>query len=392
MKILYLDWPCFGKDDVLDCFERQFGFEVVKFIQKDYTERRSEAFDKAFDEAVAQGDIAFCFSYNFFPLMAEGCKRNNIKYISLIYDSPFVKLYSYTVAYPTNYVFLFDFELYKTLKEGGINTVYYMVLPVNSEKINALLEKPYDKSRTECEISFVGNLYNEDHNIFDRMYEKLDEHTKGYIDGVMAAQMLVSGYSFVESVLTDDIVKKLNIAEPYVANPDGVETLPYIYADYYLARKMTSMERIKYLNAVADRFDLRLFTLNPKADVKNAQIMGTTDYYTEMPLVFHNSRINLNITLRSIKSGIPLRCMDILGAGGFLMTNYQADMLSFFVPGEDFVYFEDEADLLKKCEYYLAHEDERAAIAENGHRKASENHSFKRAFDEMLDVAGVKSC
>ncbi len=389
MKVLYLDWPCFGRDDVLACFENDFGFEVVKFIQKDYTERRSADFDAAFDEAVAAGDIDFCFSYNFFPLMAEGCKRHNIKYISLIYDSPFVKLYSYTVAYPTNYVFLFDFELYRTLKEGGIDTVYYMVLPVNSEKIHEMIKKPYDKSRTACDISFVGNLYNEDHNIFDRMYEKLDEHTRGYIDGVMQAQLQVSGYSFVESVLTDDIVKKLNAAEPYVPNPDGVETLPYVYADYYLARKMTSMERIKLLNAVADRFDLRLFTLNPKAAVKNAHNMGTTDYYNEMPLVFHDSRINLNITLRSIKSGIPLRCMDILGAGGFLMTNYQADMLSFFVPGEDFVYFEDEADLLKKCEYYLAHEDERAAIAQNGHRKARDNHSYRKAFSEMLDVAGI---
>ena len=389
MRVLYLDWPCFGREDVLDCLERQFGFEVEKFIHKDYTERKSAGFDAAFDEAVKDRDIAFSFSYNFFPLMAEGCKRHGIKYVSLIYDSPFVKLYSYTVAYPTNYVFLFDFELYRTLKEGGIDTVYYMVLPVNSEKILEMIKKPYDRSRTVCDISFVGNLYNEDHNIFDGMYEKLDEHTRGYIDGVMQAQLLVSGYSFVESVLTDDIVKNMNVAEPYVPNPDGVETLPYVYADYYLARKMTSMERIKLLNAVADRFDLRLFTLNPKAAVPNAHNMGITDYNTEMPLVFHDSRININITLRSIKSGIPLRCMDILGAGGFLMTNYQADLLSFFVPGEDFVYFEDEADLLKKCEYYLAHEDERATIAQNGYRKVRENHSYLKAFSEMFDVAGV---
>ncbi|MBR4182717.1 MAG: DUF3880 domain-containing protein, partial [Lachnospiraceae bacterium] len=237
MRVLYLDWPCFGREDVLDCLERQFGFEVEKFIHKDYTERKSAGFDAAFDEAVKDRDIAFCFSYNFFPLMAEGCKRHGIKYVSLIYDSPFVKLYSYTVAYPTNYVFLFDFELYRTLKEGGIDTVYYMVLPVNSEKILEMIKKPYDRSRTVCDISFVGNLYNEDHNIFDRMYEKLDEHTRGYIDGVMQAQLLVSGYSFVESVLTDDIVKNMNVAEPYVPNPDGVETLPYVYADYYLARK-----------------------------------------------------------------------------------------------------------------------------------------------------------
>lgn len=58
---------------------------------------------------------------------------------------------------------------------------------------------------------------------------------------------------------------------------------------------------------------------------------GPIDYYNEMPYVFNNSRINLNITLRSIKSGIPLRAMDICGAGGFLLSNYQADFYDFLL-------------------------------------------------------------
>ena len=38
--------------------------------------------------------------------------------------------------------------------------------------------------------------------------------------------------------------------------------------------------------------------------------------------MFANSKVNLNITLRNIKTGIPLRALDIMGAGGFLLTNY----------------------------------------------------------------------
>ena len=34
----------------------------------------------------------------------------------------------------------------------------------------------------------------------------------------------------------------------------------------------------------------------------------------------------------ALKSGIPLRCMDICGAGGFLLSNYQADLYDVFVP------------------------------------------------------------
>lgn len=60
-----------------------------------------------------------------------------------------------------------------------------------------------------------------------------------------------------------------------------------------------------------------------------AEYVGPIDWYSVMPLVFKNTCINLNITLKSIQSGIPLRGMDIMGSGGFLLTNYQNDFLDF---------------------------------------------------------------
>ena len=61
-----------------------------------------------------------------------------------------------------------------------------------------------------------------------------------------------------------------------------------------------------------------------------------------MPYVFRNSRINLNITLRSIKSGIPLRCMDIYGAGGFLLSNYQTDLFDVIVTDDRLVKIDEK--------------------------------------------------
>ena len=109
------------------------------------------------------------------------------------------------------------------------------------------------------------------------------------------------------------------------------------------------------------------------------------DYCDEMPNVFRRSRINLNITLRGMKSGIPLRAFDIMGCGGFLLSNFQADFLDFFVPGEDFVYYESKEDLLQKIDYYLDHEEERQAIAKNGHDKVAEGHTYRHRIREMFD-------
>ena len=104
----------------------------------------------------------------------------------------------------------------------------------------------------------------------------------------------------------------------------------------------------------------------------------------EMPLVFKFSKIYLNITLRSIRNGIPLRAMDIMGAGGFLLTNYQNDFAMHFVDGEDYVSYSDREDMLNKIKYYLEHEDERKMIAENGCRKVREEHTYTLRLSEII--------
>ena len=100
-------------------------------------------------------------------------------------------------------------------------------------------------------------------------------------------------------------------------------------------------------------------------------------------------KINLNITLRSIQSGIPLRCMDIMGCGGFLLTNYQSDFLMHFTPNEDFVYYEDETDLLKKIDYYLEHDETRTVIAANGYEKVRSDHNFQTILSNIFSIANI---
>lgn len=79
----------------------------------------------------------------------------------------------------------------------------------------------------------------------------------------------------------------------------------------------------------------------------------------EMPIIFHNSKINLNMTSKSIRSGLPLRIFDILACGGFVLTNFQTELPEFFRPQEDLVYYENLDDLAGKADYYLHHETQR---------------------------------
>ena len=386
MNILFLDWPCFGRTDFLNFFSERHD-SVTLFSPADYELRKSDSFLAALYSVLENQQFDFCFSYNFFPLMATACHKCNIKYISFVYDSPQVKLYSYTVTYPTNYIFLFDSSLVTQFQKEGLSRFYYMPLPVNADRIHSLLQKPYDSARLSADVSFVGSLYNENHNLYDSL-QGISSYTKGYLDAIMQAQSHVYGYNFLEECLTPAITAELQNAAHYQKNPDGVESLSFIFSDYYLCRKLTSMERINILTDVASHFPLKIFTPNNNYVIPNASNMGVADYLTETPYIFHDSKINLNITLRSIKSGIPLRCMEIMSCGGFLLTNFQSDFFKHFVAGEDFVYFESNDDMLQKIDYYLTHEKERTSIAESGYQKVIKNHSYETIFQQIFNIIG----
>ena len=264
-----------------------------------------------------------------------------------------------------------------------------MPLPVNGTIIHTLLNKPYDKKRVSSDISLVGALYTESNNFYDEMHS-LSDYTKGYLSSLMSVQSTLYGVDIIEKSLTDEIIKDMESAYKCTGNVDGVESKAYIYANYVLARKLTAIERANYLFQIGNNFkdkSVKLFTLDESTNISNVTNMGIADYYSEMPYVFANSKINLNISLRSIHSGIPLRAMDILGNGGFLLTNYQSDFLNHFEPDVDFVYYDSPEDMLAKIDFYLKNEDIRKTIAISGHKKVIENHNFKTIFTQILSTA-----
>lgn len=385
MKILFLDSPDFAKKDMLEAFHN-CEIETDLFMHEDYNVRKSAAYDAAFDAAVEGTSYDFIFSFNYYPILATCAHRHNLRYVSYVYDSPLVSLYSYTVAYPTNYIFLFDFPIYQELKAGGINTVFFLPLAANAQRLSSLKVPTELLSKVSSEVSFVGSLYNEDHLLFDQMYPKLSDTSRGYLDAIMNVQLQIYGKFLIPSLLTPALLTEMQSAMPYINNPDGIETLEYIYSNYFIARKLTEIERINILSTVSSHHSLKLFTHNPTPTLPDVINMGPIDYDTIMPLVFQHSDINLNITLRSIQCGIPLRAFDIMGSGGFLLTNYQEDFLNYFSPGEDFVYYSSPDEVENLVQYYLSHEKERQQIAANALGKILESHTFKHRVQTILSL------
>lgn len=387
MKILFLEWNSFGNHYIKKEFGRR-GFEIIDFDfpQKSEDTRGSEELATRITSKILEIKPDFLFSFNYFPVAAIAAKACKVQYISWTYDSPYIQLYSKTIEYDTNIAFVFDKSEYLNLRNKGIDTVYYLPMAGATSEYDKIILTEADKRKYKADVAMIGSMYTEPKHRLFRHFDKIDEYTKGYLEAIMKAQKGIYGASILETSLTEDVVKRIQKSCPIYARGDGIESSEWVLANYFIARELTARERAEYLEELSKENEVVVYTSGDTTGFKNIINRGAVDYYTEAPKAMKCAKINLNISLRSIVSGIPLRAFDIMASKGFLLTNFQADFLDYFVPGEDFVYFENKEDLVSKVNYYLKHEDERKIIAENGYKKVKEYHSFQSRVDEMLEI------
>ena len=234
------------------------------------------------------------------------------------------------------------------------------------------------------EVSFVGSMYTEEHQLYSRMIDKgISQYTFGYLRGIINVQKKLYGCDIVAPSLTNDIISDMKNALPLAPDKESVVTTEYLFAKYVIDRQITAEERMDLLSMAGEKYDVHIFTVDPKAIIPNCKNHGPAHSEFEAPAVYNSSKINLNISLRSIVNGIPLRAFEIMGSGGFLLSNYQSEFLEYFVPGTDFDYFESPEDMIRKIDYYLEHDDIRKQIAANGLEKIKKNHTF---FDRVKEM------
>ena len=363
IRILYYSWETsyYDTQDML----KNAGVEYKKIIGSVGNGLKDCSVIDAMESELINNSYDFIFSHDFFPNISELARKYEIKYISWIYDCPHYTLYSKSVSSKYNYFFIFDKSIEDILKFRGAEHIYNMPLGVNTIRLNRLLGQDIRQTEYKYDISFVGSLY--DNNLYDQIVY-LPEKFKGYLDGIINAQVLISGTGILEEILSENDIKQL---KKYIKlEDDDSLKIPYkrIYMDMF-ASKVTSIERITNLNKLSEKTEVHIFTGSNEKLCPKCIMHGYVDYASEMPVIFRKSKININSTLRTIKTGIPLRCLDIMGAGGFLLSNYQEDLCKYFQIGKEFEVYESREELVDKTEYYLKHEDERINIAINGWKK-----------------------
>lgn len=381
MKILIYRWSVFHQEDIADAF-RSFGHTVAFYEESAELKKQPYAYEL---EMYAK-DYDLVFSANYFSRVSDVCEKLHIKYVSWTVDSPMLTLYHDSVFHACNYIFIFDKFNYMQCRQMGVKQVYYLPLAVATERVGKLLANTpeAEQAKYDGEIAFVGGLY--DKNSYDKIAEQLPPYLRGYFDACMEAQLDIFGENLFDRMLTMDILEQLAEIIDFRQDARSFSDIQEVFSATYLGFKMAQKERITVLNRLAKAYAVNVYTDHDDERLLHTIYKGTVSYREEMPLVFARSKVNLNLTIRNIRTGLPLRIWDVLGSGGFLLTNFQIELLDFFENGKDLVWFDSLADLQQKAGYYLKHEDERKAIAANGLENVRANHTYRHRIAQILDV------
>lgn len=398
MHILMYRWKAYNYRDIEQTF-LLLGHTVDNIEQELGSYDVSPEFERVIEEKIRGTHYDMVFTVNYFPLISNVCERTGVKYISWTCDNPLISMYHESVFHACNYIFTFDKTNYLEFRGMGVKHIWYLPLAVDTERMDALLGAPEKAGRRKAaqdtemqkyrgDVAFVGSLY--ERNSYDKIKNRLPEYLRGYFDAVMEAQLNISGANIVEPMLTTNILEQLQEYFQLEKSEGSFSDLGLIFQTTVLGFKIAEIERRRALIELSKHYKVNVYSNSDVSDLLRIQYCGSVDYWSEMPKVFRMSKINLNFTIPNIKSGIPLRIWDVLGCGGFLLTNYQAEIPYYFKEGEDLVCFDGLEDLCEKVGYYLEHEEERKRIAWNGYRKVRKKHSYIERIHTILDTVACE--
>lgn len=326
----------------------------------------------------------FAISRSFSVNIAEGCHIAGTRYISWCYDSPVRALYRKEALYPTNRIFVFDRKQLERLREIGLQNVYYEPLAANMTKASLVSISDDDIMRFDRDVSFVGSLY--DKGYYDISMKNAPE-CREECETLFAKHLCRWDGKTIFDEATDSciealyrVISKENRALYSLSDRFLTELLVLSY-------ELSGRERIELLNASSANFQTIVHTYNPERykEIIKASLRPPVPFFSDdLYRIYAASKINLNITMRSIESGVPQRVFDIMSVGGFVMSNWQEEAAVLFEPDKEIVLFGSVEEFTDKARYYIAHEKQRLETGARAYLKVRDKYNYANAVTDMI--------
>lgn len=366
---------------------KEMGYEVGVYPHMIEEIDESDIVKEEFENYVKNSTLDLVISTSFCTHAAECTHAYGIKYAVYGMDSPQFEIWKKQAKYDNVYLFQFDSNECRVLKESGYNNVWYMPLAIRDTRRLTVTGRDIEKYGSD--VSFVGSVYT--HNPFDDLHElitkEMEEKTIGMLEG---AAFIWDGADRITALLEKEINsdwKRLQreLQRVYIGIEEDTPDI-YLLKHFVIDRKLTNIERNMVLELLAENYDFKLYTRETEVVSPKIRRFGEVDSDSEALKVFAASKINLNLTLRSIEAGLPLRIFDIMSMGGFTLTDFREDAAALFEEGREIVMYRTPEEMLEKIDYYLRHEEERTRIGENARARVKEDFTYKKQLAKMMRI------
>lgn len=382
MNILYLKNTRGYHRDVLEIMEqRGHLLQIVEVPDSNETLLQEMSSNKDHDllKKIASGEIDVLFSLDYYPCIASVCSVMNKIYVSWSLEPPFANLYSSTILCKTNRLFVADRWVAELFRREGVENIFYLSEGVNIERC----ERVKAKSNTEeknLERSIINIIRNES---WEKLFKakRLRDSTLGYMEGMIAGQNLVYGYDFFSRNLPEYVMKDLLENSQVKKAADSILDSMQCYAEYCFYPKTTAVDRIVAAKCITKAGPVHVY--GKEEIVYDGVINHGILPYEQRLDVINDTIININITPRGFKDGIYGHALQIMGMGGFLITDYREALYEEFIPGEEFITYKDMIDLAGSTIKFINNENERKRIAQNGYEKILESYTLNQRLEAI---------
>jgi len=83
------------------------------------------------------------------------------------------------------------------------------------------------------------------------------------------------------------------------------------------------------------------------------------------------------------------RNFEVPGCGGFLLSGPAQELERYYETGKEIETFASVQELIDKARHYLAHDDQRRAIADAGYHRTQNEHTWCHRFADIFNAAGL---
>lgn len=383
MKILYVYGKAKTKEILIEL--RRLSYEVEEYEEAQINGVLKDEKAAAIGEYAQKHGITHIMSIGLIYNCAWASYQTGIKYVAVIWDSPYINLYTPFGRIESCYYSVFDKLDYQDFCRIGLPHVLYQPCAVMKSDIIRLYQENRPGEYYKDEISFIGSIY--DHNPYDIEAHMFPPEIHSYFAGIFEeAAFKWDGVNRVYGKTSPEILRYMQMLNTgfKINNPYDISDERY-FEVLYLMRKISNIERICVLNLLAENHDMAFYT-NPDEDrsaLVNVRVMPPVGGDEAMRIYAH-SKINLNLSIKGIEGATPQRVMDITGAGGFALTNYCEETLELFDEDKEIVTYKSPEELLDKVDYYLMHDDQRKKIARAGYEKTLSCYTYDRKLTQLM--------